>query len=44
MKIPCITLRENTERPETVEIGTNQIVGTKTQNINSNINKLILGN
>lgn len=25
--IPCITLRENTERPETVEIGTNLLVG-----------------
>lgn len=28
MKIPCITLRENTERPETVSIGTNELVGT----------------
>jgi len=27
LKIPCITLRENTERPITVEIGTNIIVG-----------------
>ena len=26
--IPCITLRENTERPITVEIGTNTIAGT----------------
>ena len=25
--VPCITLRENTERPSTVEIGTNTIVG-----------------
>jgi UDP-N-acetylglucosamine 2-epimerase (non-hydrolysing) len=25
--IPCLTLRENTERPVTVEIGNNQIVG-----------------
>ena len=28
MNIPCITLRENTERPETCEIGTNVLVGT----------------
>jgi len=28
MRIPCITLRDNTERPETVEIGTNELVGT----------------
>src|ERR1044072_8733055 len=26
--IPCLTLRENTERPITVEMGTNMIVGT----------------
>lgn len=26
--VPCITLRENTERPSTVEIGTNVIVGS----------------
>lgn len=25
--VPCLTLRENTERPATVECGTNQIVG-----------------
>jgi UDP-N-acetylglucosamine 2-epimerase (non-hydrolysing) len=28
LQIPCLTLRENTERPVTTEIGTNQIVGT----------------
>jgi len=27
LKIPCLTLRNNTERPVTVEIGTNQLVG-----------------
>jgi UDP-N-acetylglucosamine 2-epimerase (non-hydrolysing) len=26
--IPCLTLRENTERPITVEMGTNNVVGT----------------
>lgn len=26
--VPCLTLRENTERPATVEYGTNQIVGS----------------
>ena len=25
--MPCITLRENTERPSTIEIGTNELVG-----------------
>ncbi len=31
--IPCITLRKNTERPITVEMGTNKIVGTETAKI-----------
>jgi UDP-N-acetylglucosamine 2-epimerase (non-hydrolysing) len=26
--VPCLTLRENTERPATVEYGSNQVVGT----------------
>jgi UDP-N-acetylglucosamine 2-epimerase (non-hydrolysing) len=28
LKIPCITLRDNTERPETLEVGSNVLVGT----------------
>jgi UDP-N-acetylglucosamine 2-epimerase (non-hydrolysing) len=31
--IPCITLRETTERPVTVEIGTNNVVGTDPRRI-----------
>jgi len=31
--IPCLTLRENTERPITVEKGTNKIVGTDPEKI-----------
>src|SRR5204863_8143289 len=31
--IPCLTLRENTERPITVELGTNVVVGTDTARI-----------
>jgi UDP-N-acetylglucosamine 2-epimerase (non-hydrolysing) len=33
--IPCLTLRENTERPITVEMGTNTIVGTDMKKITS---------
>jgi UDP-N-acetylglucosamine 2-epimerase (non-hydrolysing) len=28
LKVPCLTLRETTERPVTVELGTNRVVGT----------------
>ncbi|HEY5884616.1 MAG TPA: UDP-N-acetylglucosamine 2-epimerase (non-hydrolyzing) [Pyrinomonadaceae bacterium] len=31
--IPCLTLRENTERPITIEMGTNQLVGRDPQQI-----------
>ena len=33
LRIPCLTLRGNTERPVTVEMGSNQLVGTDTQRI-----------
>jgi UDP-N-acetylglucosamine 2-epimerase (non-hydrolysing) len=28
LKVPCITLRDNTERPETIKVGANILVGT----------------
>jgi UDP-N-acetylglucosamine 2-epimerase (non-hydrolysing) len=31
--VPCLTLRENTERPVTVELGTNRVVGTDPERI-----------
>ena len=31
--IPCLTLRENTERPITIEMGTNRLVGTNSEKI-----------
>jgi len=31
--IPCLTLRHNTERPITIEMGTNVLVGTDPDNI-----------
>jgi len=33
LKVPCLTLRENTERPVTAEVGSNRIVGTDPENI-----------
>jgi UDP-N-acetylglucosamine 2-epimerase (non-hydrolysing) len=33
LKVPCITVRENTERPITVLHGTNRVVGTKKNDV-----------
>ena len=33
LKKPCVTIRENTERPITVEIGTNVLAGTAREGI-----------
>ena len=41
--IPCMTLRENTERPETVELGTNKLVGVDPCRINTAMNELFCG-
>jgi len=38
--IPCITLRDSTERPETITIGTNELVGVDPNNIPPYIKKL----
>lgn len=43
MQIPCITLRDNTERPETCTIGTNELIGTNPQAIKPALNKLFSG-
>ncbi|MCR9289861.1 MAG: UDP-N-acetylglucosamine 2-epimerase (non-hydrolyzing) [Bacteroidetes bacterium] len=41
--IPCMTLRDNTERPETIEEGTNELVGTNPQAIKAYLEKLFAG-
>lgn len=44
MKVPCMTLRDNTERPETITMGTNELVGTDPKAIPPALNKLFSGN
>ena len=39
LKIPCVTVRDNTERPVTVRSGTNTIAGTKKEGIKAAIQK-----
>ena len=41
LKKPCLTLRTNTERPESIEIGANILVGNNPQKIKKNIKKLL---
>jgi UDP-N-acetylglucosamine 2-epimerase (non-hydrolysing) len=41
--VPCLTVRENTERPITVEIGTNEIVGRNLDNIAVAIERVLDG-
>jgi len=43
MGIPCMTLRDNTERPETVEIGSNELIGTDPKAIKPALDKLFTG-
>lgn len=43
MGIPCLTLRDNTERPETITEGTNELVGTDPKNIPSALERLFQG-
>ena len=43
LDVPCLTLRNSTERPETVTMGTNEIVGTDPNNIVPYLQKLIAG-
>ena len=43
MNVPCMTLRDNTERPETITMGTNVLIGTDPKNIKPAMEKLFSG-
>jgi UDP-N-acetylglucosamine 2-epimerase (non-hydrolysing) len=40
--VPCVTLRDNTERPETLEVGSNVLAGTRPEEI-VKMTRLMLG-
>ncbi|HZX59458.1 MAG TPA: UDP-N-acetylglucosamine 2-epimerase (non-hydrolyzing) [Mucilaginibacter sp.] len=44
MGIPCLTLRDSTERPETISIGTNVLVGTDPAALKETLRDLVSGN
>jgi len=43
MGVPCLTLRDNTERPETVTIGTNELIGTDPAKLGPALARLMAG-
>lgn len=43
LNVPCLTVRENTERPVTVEHGTNQLVGRDLQRLREEVLKIAEG-
>ncbi|HKI50127.1 MAG TPA: UDP-N-acetylglucosamine 2-epimerase, partial [Desulfobacteria bacterium] len=43
LKIPCLTLRENTERPITVEMGTSRLVGNDPYKVRQGLEDVMQG-
>lgn len=43
MGVPCLTLRDNTERPETVTVGTNELIGTDPARLGPALARLMAG-
>jgi UDP-N-acetylglucosamine 2-epimerase (non-hydrolysing) len=44
MGVPCMTLRNSTERPETVDVGTNELLGVDPKAVGPAMKKLFSGN
>ncbi len=42
--VPCVTIRDNTERPETLEVGANILAGTKSERILECVNMMLKKN
>lgn len=42
LNVPCVTLRYNTERPETVEAGKNLVAGVESENVVKSVNEMMV--
>ena len=43
LNVPCLTVRENTERPITVDLGTNQLVGRDIEALSAAVRQVLAG-
>lgn len=43
MGVPCVTMRDTTERPETVTLGTNELIGTDPARLRPTLDRLFAG-
>jgi len=43
MNVPCLTLRDSTERAETIHLGTNVLVGTDPKNLKPFLDQILRG-
>jgi UDP-N-acetylglucosamine 2-epimerase (non-hydrolysing) len=43
LQIPCVTMRDNTERPATVEVGSNVLAGSRTESVQSALADALAG-
>jgi UDP-N-acetylglucosamine 2-epimerase (non-hydrolysing) len=43
LDIPCVTMRENTERPVTIEVGTNELVGSDFERLIEHVDAIAAG-
>ena len=43
LRVPCLTLRENTESPVTIDVGSNRLVGWKTDTILDAVGDVMAG-